>query len=65
MFEIYDEPEPSNERACFRYMMNPNREMRGHVKIHDEPESPHAPESKMGGPFFKIFDEPESPKGRV
>ena len=53
MFKIYDEPEPSNERACFRYMMNPNREMRGHVKIHDEPESPHAPESKMGGAVFQ------------
>ena len=45
----YDEPESPNEGACLRYVMNPNREMRGHVKVCDEPESPHAPESPMGG----------------
>ena len=29
MFKIYLEPESPNERACLRYMLNRNRQMRG------------------------------------
>ena len=32
MLKIYDDPELPNEGACLRYMLNWNRQMRGHVE---------------------------------
>ena len=41
MFKISDEPELPNEGACLRYIMNPDRQMRGVFKVYDQPEPPN------------------------
>ena len=65
VFKIHEEPESSNEGVCSRYMMNRNRQMRGHVcKTYDEPETPckgACLESPHEGGAFKAYDDPESP----
>ena len=32
VLKMYDEPESPQEGACLRYMMNPNRHMKGSVE---------------------------------
>ena len=52
--KIYDEPGLLDWRACERYMMNRNYQIRGRVAIYDEAESQKRER-------LKIYDEPESP----
>ena len=57
-----------NKGACLRYMMNRNRQMRGRVLRHVEPESPNEgfkiydeSESRNEGGILAVCDEPVSP----